>query len=373
MLREKPCNRLTHGLHQLVALAALTVLVLFGGVRWAISNTVSAIGWDVDSSGRTTVTIVCAEPVDPESFRSFPIPDPPRAVIVLEGITNKVEPGLLTIENRDILRVRLGHHPERPIPELHIVLDLQSDEVQILDIRHDGNRLIAEVGTLPRMVATSIPIDSPMTSPPVPLLPSPTTPPTPLPLTPTPSPTPFAHTPTPSSTPSPTPTASQPFPDRPAPPILPPPSREPSPYPTIEPTRAPHDLATPTPDPDPVTATRIVDIATSLRGDGSTLLRITADGRLPQGCARTLEVNDDPPRIILTIRGVSAPSLSRTLAVGDTNLDRIRLIHDAETSEGELHLLLYLARAGVAVTAMNQVGPNLAVQLGAAESATITP
>lgn len=371
MLRERPRDHRTDGLQQFVVLAACTILALFGGLRWAIPNTVSAIGWDVDSSGRTTVTIVCAEPIDLESFRSFHLLDPPRAVIVVEGITKKVEPGILTIDNLHIQRVRLGHHADRPTPELHVVLDLQSDEVQILDIRHDGDRLIAEVGTLPKMVATSIPIDSPMTSPPVPLPPSPTTSPTPLPLTPTPSPTPFAHTPTPSSTPS--PTASQPFPDRPAPPILPPPSREPSPNPTIEPTRAPQDLATPTPDPEPATATTIVDIATSLRGDGSTLLRITADGRLPQGCARTLAVNDDPPRIILTIRGVRAPSLPRTLEVGDTNLDRIRLIPDAETSEGELHLLLYLARTGVSATALNQVGPNLVVQLGAAESATITP
>ena len=372
MLGARPHDRRNHPPRHLIALAVFVVLALFGSVRWAASNTISTIAWGVDSSGRTTITIICTEPIDAESFRSFPVPDPPRAVIVLEGITEGVEPGVLTVGDRHIQRVRLGHHADQPKPELHVILDLQSDEVQILDIRHDGDRLIAEVGTLPAQVNTSISILSPTAAPTQPVLtPTPTR--TQLVLTPTPSPTEFAPTPTASTTPVPSSTPTPSYPDRPAPPVLPPPSREPTQRPTMEPPRDPYQPATPTPNPDPAVATRIVDIATSPRGDGSTLLRITADGRLPQGCARTLEINDDPPRIILTIRAVSAPDLPRTLSIGDANLDRVRLVHDAETSEGELHMVLLLTRTGISVTAMNQVGPNLVVQLGGAESAAITP
>lgn len=101
----------------------------------------------------------------------------------------------------------------------------------------------------------------------------------------------------------------------------------------------------------------------SLRNDGSTLLRITANGRIPQGIARTLEITDAPPRIILSLRGMSAPDLPRTIDIGDPNLARIRLVHDAETSEGELHLVLHLERPGVSVIELNQVGPHLVLQL----------
>jgi hypothetical protein len=67
----------------------------------------------------------------------------------------------------------------------------------------------------------------------------------------------------------------------------------------------------------------------------------------------------------LTIQGISAPDLPRTISIGDPNLDRIRLIHDAETSTGELHLVLQLERAGVSVIELKQVGPHLVLQLAA--------
>ena len=360
MLGVRPRDRQNQVRQHLVAVAAFTTFLLFGGVRSAAPNTVSAISWDVDSSGRTIVTIVCAEPINAESFRSYPIPDPPRAVVVLEGITKPVQPGVLTVNDRYIRQVRLGHQADLSPPELQVILDLSSNDVRILGIRHDRTRLIVEVGTPAVLEEKLIPLPSETPSP-SPVVPTPTHGPS---ETPAPAP---SLPPTPTAVPSFTKTPS--YPDRPAPPVLPPPSRKPSRVPTLEPTRTPRTLATPTPDPDPISATRIVDIATSLRGDGSTLIRVTANGRLPLGCARTLEVDDDPPRIILTIRAVSAPNIPRTIEVGDPNLIRVRLIHDAETSEGELHLVLQLARIGISVVEVKQVGPHLVVRLSATEPA----
>ena len=84
-------------------------------------------------------------------------------------------------------------------------------------------------------------------------------------------------------------------------------------------------------------------------------------------------MDGDPPRIILTIRAVSAPDIPRTIEIGDPNLKRIRLIHDAETSMGELHLVLHLTRIGISVAEVNQVGPNLVVRLSATKPAGLSP
>ena len=51
------------------------------------------------------------------------------------------------------------------------------------------------------------------------------------------------------------------------------------------------------------------------------------------------------------------------MEIGGPGIDRIRLIHDAETIEGELHIVLHLAGARVRVETMQQVGPNLVVLL----------
>ena len=106
-----------------------------GFLQTASANTVTSVIRDVDTSGRTTITVICAEPVDPGSFRSFPVPDPPRAVVVLEGIDAPFKPDFLAINDRYVQQVRLGYHPDRPTPELHVILDLNSDDIEVLDLR----------------------------------------------------------------------------------------------------------------------------------------------------------------------------------------------------------------------------------------------
>ena len=354
MLRVRPRDHHDRTHQNLVAITAFIVILLVASAQDAASNTIEAISWGHDPSGDTTITIVCTEAIDASSFRTYPIADPPRAVVVLEGITKPVKPAVLTIGDRHIVQLRLGYFEDRSPPELHVILDLASESAQVLELRHDQTQLVAVIGSSQK----------PTTTPP--MLPSPT-----------PLPRPTRIPPSPTTTMS--PTSSSVFPDRPAPPALPP-----TPSPTVAaPTSVPTATATipqtpmtfpsPTPALEPVIANRVVDLAAGLRDDGSTLLRITANGRLPYGCARYLEIADEPPRIILTIRAISAPDLPRVLEIGDPNLDRIRLIHDAETSEGELHLVLYLTRAEISVVELKQVGPHLVVQLAAEDSQPLAP
>ena len=124
---------------------------------------------------------------------------------------------------------------------------------------------------------------------------------------------------------------------------------------------------------EPIIASRAIDITASHRGDGSTLLRITADGRLKNASARFLEVEGDQPRIVLTIRGITAPDLPRSMEIDDPNIDRIRLVHDGETSEGELHLVLHLNDSQVGVAELKQVGPHLVVRLAVPDASGVTP
>lgn len=343
-------------------LVALTAFLFTAGSIPAAANTVEAISWDHDSSGRTVVVVVCAEAVDPSLVRSYPLADPARAVVVIGGITQPVKPGLLTIDDPQISQLRLGHHDEVSPAELHVIFDLQSETAGIHELRLDGARISIVVGSRSGPTATHTPPDSPT--------------PLPSPLPPTPSPTP---SPSPSSTPSPTPVpalgATPASPDRPAPPVLPTVPATPTAVAatTLEPPPVSSAFPSPASAGESERATRVIDIAASPRGDGSTLLRITTNGRLPLGSARVLEIADDSPRVILTIRGISAPDLPRTIEIGDANLDRIRLVHDAETSEDELHLVLHLTRTGISVTEMKQVGPHLVVQLTPNDPTPPTP
>jgi len=250
--------------------------------------------------------------------------------------------------------------------ELHVILDLTSESAGIHELRHDGARITIVAGSGSDPTETSTPSETP-TPIPSPDPPTPSPPPSPSP-TPTPSPT-YSPSPTDSPAPAPPLAATPAYPDRPGPPVL-------TTIPAT-PTPAPAPVSSPFPSPAPAedgeSAIRVVDIASSPRGDGSTLLRITTNARMPLGSARVLEIAEDPPRVILTIRGVSAPDFPRTIDIGDANLDRIRLVHDAETSEDELHLVLHLPRAGISVTELKQVGPHLVVQLTPNNPAPTTP
>ena len=312
------------------------------------ANTVQALYSERGPAGQTLVTVVCRGPVAEGSYRTYRLEEPARAVLVLEDVTEAMEPDELIVGDRHVERLRTIHHPERTPQELLLVFDLASEAADILEIRRSAERLTVVVA----LPLDSSPSDGAGTEV-SPTLPPPTSTPVAVAtLTPTPLPSPTRRPPSPVPV----------YADHPAPPVVPPVSRPATATPTAA-TSPPQVDATPTPDPDPKTASRVVDVTVSDRPDGSTLVRITADGRIPQGRARFIEVAGEPPRVVVTIRGLSAPDLPRSMEVGEPGIDRIRLIHDAETIDGELHIVLHLAGPRVRVEAMQQVGPHLVVLL----------
>ncbi len=311
------------------------------GATPAFAAAVTSVSWDRHPTGNTAITLAFDQPPAAGTFRAYAVAAPPRIVIVITGVTEAPEVPVLRVGNGVVERVRLGFHRDRRPSELHVVLDLASDAIRLHELQAIGPRLVALVGpgaAPSHALAAAAP-------------------------TPTASP---RLRPVATVAPSPTRAAAD---RRPSPAAAPPESRPPESrapatdaVPPVE--EAGSATAIPTPVAEPETASRVIGISATPRGDGSTLVLITADARMTRGSARVMNVSGDPPRLIVSFRGLSAPDLPRTLTVDDANLDRIRLIHDGETRSGELHIVLHLSRPGVVVADRRQVGANLVLQLG---------
>jgi hypothetical protein len=342
--------------------STLAVLLASAAFALAAANTISDVSWIHDDQGNTVVVVSATGDMDPASYRAYTLEDPTRIVIVLTGVDAPYLPDEVPVGDARVDGLRIGYHRESAPPELHVVVDAASDRVGLLDIDHERNRLMVTVGPVPVPEPTQQPSPSPTPQP----SPSPTQPPSPTPV-PQPSLTPTRQpSPTPVQQPSPTPTVGQQsYPDRPPPPVLPVDRTDrPLPQsPAVAPNGVPRVFPTATPGDLDGTASHVVDLSASVRTDGSILLRVTADGDFPTGCGRFMEIDDDPPRVVVTIRGVSAPDLPRTIEIQDPNLEKIRLIHDPEVGEGELHLVLHLNDPALKVAELKQVGPHLVVRL----------
>jgi hypothetical protein len=310
------------------------VVVAATSVAAAHAASVTSVAWDRHPSGHTAITLIFDRPPAPDSFRAYPLAGPPRIVIVVTGITGAPEARVLEVSNGVVERIRLGVHLDRKPGEVHAVLDLASDRVALHSLDLDGSRLTALVG----------PGRGPTVTPRLRARPT--------------------ATPTPDSSPSPTVIVAAPSPE---------PSRTPAAAPNPVASTPSEAVASSAEAPPIRPASRVVELTATDRGDGSTLLLVTADGRLPLGCARMLEVSADPPRTVVSLRGLSAPDMPRSIDLDGPNLRRVRLIHDAQTESGELHLVVHLTGPDVAVLDQRQVGPNLVLRFGVPESATARP
>lgn len=350
-------------------------MLLVGTTRNAAANNVTSLSRGHDPQGGTVVTVTFAEEVSPRLVRSFLLENPPRAVVAIEGVDRSLDAGELPIGDRYVATARLVHHADQTPPELLVVLDLTEPGPAVIDLSVEGDRLAFTVGMPTDAIEATV----------TPTLPAPVATPTPTPIpeptrTPEPTETPEpTNTPKPTQTPQPTrtPTATS----TPAPPSTPTPSPTPTPSDTLPstppPTAAPAATPTPagaffpppesTPAATTVTASRIEEITLSNRNDGSTLLLVAADGRLPRGCARHTKITGTEPRIIVTLRDITAPDLARTSTFQDANIERIRIIHDIETVQNELHLLISPTSDAVEIRRMEIAGSNLVLLLHSGE------
>jgi hypothetical protein len=107
----------------------------------------------------------------------------------------------------------------------------------------------------------------------------------------------------------------------------------------------------------------VTEIVTSDRGDGSSVLRISADGEYPAESFRHLETPADPLRDILLIRGVEISNSPLLLDVDDPNLEGLELTLDRESRPPYLRVELRFTGPQVWVERVTSQGRHLVVLL----------
>jgi hypothetical protein len=286
------------------ALALLAASATPSDSEEAATRLVDISVWRSDS-GATVFHLLADAPLAQDRLRRQRLDGTqPREVLQLVGIAEPFRVTRETIADANVAQVRIGHHPELDPPELHLVFDLSSDEVEVVRLERAGPRILIELARPPRSVQTAI------------------TEPRPTPL--------------------PQPTAA---------PALPPP--EPA-VPEVS-----------TPEPAPVAAGTAVltRIEATAGDDGSTLVSVATDRPLPQYSVRELFIAGDPPRHVLAIEGIDAGSVPGVVRVADDNLVRIRVIPLPARQPAEVRVILDLASTSVEVGEVTSSDDGVTVRL----------
>ncbi len=358
-------------------MAAPTLLV--AAVVAATVVTLSAAG---DSPAGTHITHVSVEHRDSDSTViavSFDGPitghrwshidgEEPRAVLRIAGILEAYRPYEVAVEDGRVRRVRIGHHPEFNPPEEHLVFDLIDNRVAITQVMKQDQRLIV---VLQRVEASG------RSRPPAPSEPSPTAlVPRTAPATPTPTMTPTATAP-PTPIPTLDPTVTAPL-APPTPPTSAPPTATPaSPISPEQPRAAPPTLPTNPPQvaapdrrvtaiphpPKDFPGPLLTELVISHREDGSTLVRVTADGPIEGLDVRYLGVRVGPPRNILVIPGAGLPGEDALLPVRDGILCEIGVVFIEDGGPARTELTFYLASPDVTPEQLAIVGTHAVIHL----------
>ena len=295
----------------------------------------------------------------------------PRAVVRISGIFEAYRPYEVTVEDRFVHRIRIGHHPEFDPPEEHLVFDLVDDGVAITNVENGDRRLTV---VLKRVTAATAARTRNADKPaPPPRLP------TPVPATPTPKPqlpTPVPATPTAALTVTPTPAATMPPTSPPTPPSIPPTAtpkspalsqtrRTASPTPTVPPVkRAPGPtVVAPLGRPPGFTGPLLTELVVSHRADGSALGRVSADVGFRGADVRYVGLQGAPPRHILVLDGALLPGDDFVLRVGDGLLCRIEGKSNHGQGKSGTDLTFYLASNQVTAEQLAVKGPHTVIHL----------
>ena len=94
----------------------------------------------------TTVVIRGDGYFDEGSLRVSVLKDPARLWVRIRKIETFYRPNEIEVGSPQVLRVRVGHHPEERPPSLWVVLDLADDSVAVVDREVNGNSIRLTVG-----------------------------------------------------------------------------------------------------------------------------------------------------------------------------------------------------------------------------------
>ena len=95
------------------------------------------------ASGRTVLRLVGDGSLEDGVISVEQLPSPPRILVRVRGIETGYRPYTIDSTTPEVSRVRIGHHADRRVPELWVVLDLTGTDVALagVDIERDSARI----------------------------------------------------------------------------------------------------------------------------------------------------------------------------------------------------------------------------------------
>ncbi len=94
------------------------------------ATAVESVSWRREGAA-TVLRVVTNGRLERSRLREYRLESPPRQVVRIAGITAPYDDHPLEGEGPLLLRVRVGFHPEKKPPELHVVVDLADDGVRL--------------------------------------------------------------------------------------------------------------------------------------------------------------------------------------------------------------------------------------------------
>jgi len=104
---------------------------------------------DVSASMQVGTTIVLIRGngrLDDAAVGIVPLADPPRIWVRVRGIETFYRPSEIEVGSPEVLRVRIGHHPEEKPPALYVVIDLADGGLEVTGREVAGDSIRLTVG-----------------------------------------------------------------------------------------------------------------------------------------------------------------------------------------------------------------------------------
>jgi hypothetical protein len=94
-----------------------------------------------ESMGGTDIVLWGNGAIRPESYTRSQMGDPPRVLIVVNGIQKPFPQPRIAVGTGEVKDVRIGYHDAPKGHALHVVIDLAGARVKVSRVDHDGQRL----------------------------------------------------------------------------------------------------------------------------------------------------------------------------------------------------------------------------------------